>query len=125
MSSLFVTIYTPKGLLYDGEALSLYVPSANGPLGILPGHTPYIAALAKSGVASLTLPSHEVAYFALHFGALEVKKERTYLLSEECARFSSLPEAEAWLSKPSPTLENKNKEAERAKAAIISKTPRG
>ncbi|MBQ9910398.1 MAG: ATP synthase F1 subunit epsilon [Lachnospiraceae bacterium] len=40
-----LTIVTPDGVSYAGEAEAVYVVTTDGRIGILPGHTEYVAAL--------------------------------------------------------------------------------
>ena len=45
MSSLLITITTPKGSLVDTEADEISAPGALGEFGVLPGHVPFLSAL--------------------------------------------------------------------------------
>jgi|LAHS01.1.fsa_nt_gb F-type H+-transporting ATPase subunit epsilon len=112
------TIYTANGLVFEGDVLWAYLPSTKGPLGILPGHTPIVAALADKGVIRLETISHELRFFAVYYGAVEVKKDKTLILSEECLSAPSLSEAEAILSKPSEVISRHSPDVLRAKIAL-------
>ena len=45
MSVLNVTLVAADGKLWEGEATNVIAPAAEGPMGILPGHAPILAAL--------------------------------------------------------------------------------
>jgi F0F1-type ATP synthase epsilon subunit len=113
-----LTIYTANGLAFEGDVLWAYFPSSKGPLGVLPGHTPLIGALANKGVIRLETISHELRFFAVFYGAIEVEKDKTLILSEECLSAPSLAEAEALLSKSSDVVSRHNPDVLRAKIAL-------
>lgn len=107
MSSLIVNILTPDGLAFEGEAKAIYAPSSKGVLGVLPNHTPLIAELAPKGVLRITSQNDEEKYFAISYGALEVKKEKTIILTEKAMSAENLNQAKELLDKP-PFSEYKN-----------------
>jgi F-type H+-transporting ATPase subunit epsilon len=113
-------ILTPNGLVYEGEVLEGYFPTIEGPLGILPGHTPYLAQLAESGVIRLKEANGNLRYFAVHEGALEVRPDKTIVLSESCVSSASLEAANALLSSTSGPQKAGEKDVERAAAALAS-----
>jgi len=105
MNPFEVVILSPEGIAFEGEVLSLYVPSSKGPLGILPGYTPTISPLVD-GVATIVTDERLTAFFGLRHGVLEVKPEKTFILVHEAKRCSSEQEAQAWLSE---SLRNRTK----------------
>ena len=54
MKSFHLTIVTPYGKIYDGQAESLTVRTIDGDVGILAGHTDYVTALGM-GLAKVTI----------------------------------------------------------------------
>ncbi|MCI1245142.1 MAG: hypothetical protein LKG11_04300 [Bacilli bacterium] len=116
MKPFSLVILTNEGVLYDGEALSLYVSSSKGPLGLLPGYTPTIAELSD-GVATLVDEGNRKIYFALGGGALEVKPEKVFVLASRGKRFPKEEDAKAWLASVSGPQKGSS-EVERAKAAL-------
>jgi F-type H+-transporting ATPase subunit epsilon len=55
MSKIFqVGIYSSDQILYEGEAISLMVPSVLGYLGVLAGHAPLIAKLSSGKITIQT-----------------------------------------------------------------------
>ncbi len=93
MSSFNLSVLTPSGSVFEGEANYILVPSSNGPLGIYGGHTTLIAPLAKKGVLKIEKANKEEIFFAISFGALEIKKEKTIVLTEIALKASSADEA--------------------------------
>lgn len=100
MPSLIVNILTPDGLAFEGEAKALYAPSSKGVLGILPNHTPLIAELSPKGVLRIISQNDEETYFAISYGALEVKKEKTIVLTEKAIKASNIDKAKELLDNP-------------------------
>lgn len=116
---LSVLILTPCGVVYEGECEEAYFPSSTGLLGILPNHTPYVASLAARGVISLRVGSSEL-FFAVWSGALEVKPEKTIVLTERCEKASSREAAEGLLSKVPASSPKQNEDVRKAEVAITN-----
>lgn len=71
------------GTAFEGEALSILVPTTQGPLGIEPGYTNFIGAIAKAGVLKV-VTADRTRYFAIFGGVVDVRKgERVDIYSEE------------------------------------------
>ena len=98
MSSINLSVLTPSGSVFEGEASYLLAPSSNGPIGIMPGHTTLIAPLAKKGVLKIVKANKEEIFFATSFGALEIKKEKTVILTEIAIKTESEEEAKKILN---------------------------
>jgi F-type H+-transporting ATPase subunit epsilon len=118
MNTLSLTLLTPQGLIYEGEVLEAYFPSIDGPLGLLPGHTPFIAQLAPSGVIRLKDKDGMLLYFAVRQGAVEVRPDKTIGLSEECVKMPSVEEAEKYLSSRNQAKLENDSDVARAGAAL-------
>jgi len=103
MNPFEVVILSPEGIAFEGEVLSLYVPSSKGPLGILPGYTPTISPLVD-GVGTIVTDERVTTYFGLRHGVLEVKPEKTFILVHEAKRCSSEKEAKEWLAETQRNL---------------------
>jgi len=94
MSTSFpLTIVSSLGLVYDGECEELYCPAETGPLGILPGHTPYIASIASRGILSIKNDG-KTTYYLVYHGALEVKPDKVLVIVERALAYGALEEAE-------------------------------
>jgi F-type H+-transporting ATPase subunit epsilon len=122
MSPLNVTLLSLQGLVYEGEALEVYFPTTDGPLGVLPGHTPFIAELAPMGVIRLKETNGNLHYFAVSHGAVEVRPDKTIALSDLCLSAPSEEEARALLKKGQSPLQKDDKDFERARAALEAQT---
>ena len=72
MKAFPLTVATPDGVAYDGEATAFLARTCAGDVEILAGHTDYLAALA-TGRARITTPDGTVRDAALSGGTLSVK----------------------------------------------------
>jgi len=71
MSELFVHFVSPFGVIYEGEALSITLPSVGGEIGILKDHQPIFAAL-KSGSVQIKTSKGEKKKFDIESGYFSV-----------------------------------------------------
>ena len=75
-----VGIYSAEKTLYEGQVISLVVPSESGYLGILADHTPVVAKL-KSGKITLRLPTGSTNTIESSAGGfLEILRNQVTLL---------------------------------------------
>lgn len=72
MKSFSLTVATPDGVAYEGEAAAFLARTSAGDVEILAGHTDYLAALS-TGRARITLPDGSARNAALSGGTLSVK----------------------------------------------------
>ncbi len=72
MKAFPLTVATPDGVAYDGEATAFLARTCAGDVEILAGHIDYLAALA-TGRARITAPDGTVRDAALSGGTLSVK----------------------------------------------------
>ncbi len=79
MKSFHLTIATPDGVKFDGEAEALTVRTTTGDVQILAGHTDYLAALG-AGTAKVTAGG-ETRRAAANGGFLTVKAGEVSLVS--------------------------------------------
>ncbi len=100
MASLLLNLLTPSGIAFEGEVSYVSVPSKKGVLGIMPGYTTLIAPLADKGVLKVIMLNKEERFFAISFGALEVKKEKTIVLTEKAMQASDEASAKELLKHP-------------------------
>ena len=80
MSTYQLTIATPDGNQFQGEAAALFVRGSEGDLAVLAKHTPFITAV-KPGKCRVELPDGEEKSATLDGGLLTVGAERVTLLS--------------------------------------------
>ena len=100
MATLLLNVLTPEGLAFEGETSYVSIPSKKGVLGLMPGYTTLISPLAAKGVLKIVLPNHEERFFAISFGAVEVKKEKTIILTEKAFPAENEEEAKKLLKEP-------------------------
>lgn len=72
MKPFSLTVATPDGVIYEGEATAFLARTSAGDVEILAGHTDYLAALS-TGRASITFSDGSVRRAALSGGVLSVK----------------------------------------------------
>ena len=79
-----VSLVTPDGAAYEGEAVMLIVPGADGEIGVLARHAPLIATL-KAGSTRVHLGDGEdrVREFATGPGFFKVEQDRAIALVDD------------------------------------------
>ena len=79
-----VSLVTPDGPAYEGEAVMLIVPGADGEIGVLARHAPLIASL-KAGSTRVHLGEGEdnVREFATGPGFFKVEQDRAIALVDD------------------------------------------
>src|SRR5262249_48801640 len=77
-----VSLVTPEGAAYEGEAVMLIVPGAAGEIGVLARHAPLIATL-KAGSTRVHLQGGQVEEYATGPGFFKVEEDRAIALVDE------------------------------------------
>ena len=79
-----VSLVTPDGAAYEGEAIMVIVPGADGEIGVLARHAPLIATL-KAGSTRVHLGEGEdrVREFATGPGFFKVEQDRAIALVDD------------------------------------------
>ena len=80
MSTYKLTIATPDGNQFQGEAEALFVRGTEGDLAVLAGHTPFITSV-QAGKCRLQLPDETEKAATLDGGLLTVGADSVTLLS--------------------------------------------
>jgi len=90
-----VDIVSAEGEIYSGQAQMVYLPAAEGEIGVAPRHAPLLA-LLKAGEVRVQLPDGgaELSFY-VGGGALEVQPTRVTVLADTAARAHDLDEAAA------------------------------
>ena len=78
---MIVKVITPEKCLYDGEALSVTVPSLQGPFTMLEHHAAIVAILEK-GKLVLTDTNNELHEFAIQGGFCEQHHNEIIICAE-------------------------------------------
>lgn len=82
MNVFSLTISSPDGTLFQGDALALSLRGANGDLAILAGHAPFITSV-KPGHCKITLPDETQRHATVNGGMLTVVSNTATLLTDE------------------------------------------
>jgi F-type H+-transporting ATPase subunit epsilon len=77
-----VSVVTPDGPAYEGDAQMIIVPGAAGEIGVLARHAPLIATL-KAGSTRVHLSDTEVLEFATGPGFFQVLQDRAIALVDD------------------------------------------
>jgi F-type H+-transporting ATPase subunit epsilon len=80
-----VSIVTPDGAAFEGEAEFLVVPGAAGEIGVLARHAPLVATL-KAGATRVHLPGGQVEDFATGPGFFTVQFDRAIALVDDAVK---------------------------------------
>ena len=75
-----VGIYSSDKIIYEGQAISLIVPSVSGFLGILADHAPLVAKLSGGKITIRTRQGNTSVIDSRSSGFLEVLKNQVTLL---------------------------------------------
>jgi F-type H+-transporting ATPase subunit epsilon len=92
--TIHVDIVSAEGEIYSGDASMVFLPGAQGELGVLPRHAPLLT-LLKAGEVRVQSPDGEQHYFYVGGGALEVQPRQVTVLADTAARARDLDEAAA------------------------------
>ena len=77
-----VSVVTPDGPAYEGDARMLIVPGAAGEIGVLARHAPLIATL-KAGSTRVHLQGGQVEEYATGPGFFKVEEDRAIALVDD------------------------------------------
>jgi len=77
--ALLVRIITPKGLIWQGQALELILPGSTGRFGILPNHAPLLTLLSV-GIIRLRTQTKWLS-IAIAEGLAEVEDNQVTILT--------------------------------------------
>jgi F-type H+-transporting ATPase subunit epsilon len=84
---LSVSLVTPEGAAYDGEAEMVIVPGAAGEIGVLARHAPLVA-LLKAGSVRIyeSVDPEEMREYAVGPGFFKVERDRAIALVDDAIR---------------------------------------
>jgi F-type H+-transporting ATPase subunit epsilon len=99
-----LSLVTPEGAAYEGEAEMLIVPGVSGEIGVLPRHAPLVAML-KAGEIRVKA-GNEWQSFAAGPGYFKVQQDRALVLVDDAVRAEEID------------VEQARREAEQARAAL-------
>ncbi|MGH9309568.1 MAG: F0F1 ATP synthase subunit epsilon [Vicinamibacterales bacterium] len=124
-TSIDLQIVTPDRMLVHEQVDEVQVPGVNGYFGVLPGHTPLLAALS---VGELWYrKGQEKIYLSIAYGFAEVLPDRVSILAQlaERAEEIDVERAEAARRRASEHLEQRSDvDYERARVALTKSLTR-
>jgi len=89
-----VSLVTPDGPAYEGDAEMLIVPGAAGEIGILARHAPLVAML-KAGSTRVHVTEGDVREFATGPGFFKVELDRAIALVDDAVAAKEIDDARA------------------------------
>ena len=89
-----VSLVTPDGPAYEGDAEMMIVPGAAGEIGVLARLAPLIASL-RSGSTRIHLAGGEVQEYATGPGFFQVLRDRAIALVDDAVEASRIDDARA------------------------------
>ncbi len=89
-----VSLVTPDGAAYEGDAEMIIVPGAAGEIGVLARHAPLIATL-KAGSTRVHVSDNEVLEFATGPGFIQFEKDLASALLDDAVAASEIDDAKA------------------------------
>src|ERR687883_1408692 len=91
---LDVSLVTPDGPAFEGEAEMIVVPGAAGEIGVLARHAPLIATL-KAGETRVYVARDEIRSFATGPGFFQVQFDRAIALVDDAVMADDIDDARA------------------------------
>jgi F-type H+-transporting ATPase subunit epsilon len=95
MSTMQVELVSVERPIWSGEASALYARTLDGELGVLPGHTPLLGALAPGWVVRIERPEQPELRVAVHGGFLSVRGDGVSVLAEMAEEAADIDVARA------------------------------
>jgi F-type H+-transporting ATPase subunit epsilon len=90
-----VSLVTPDGSAYDGEAEMLIVPGADGEIGVLARHAPLVALLKAGSTRVHVRRGQDVREFATGPGFFKVEQDRALALVDDAVNVDEIDSARA------------------------------
>jgi F-type H+-transporting ATPase subunit epsilon len=106
-----VSLVTPEGAAFEGEAEMLVVPGAAGDIGVLARHAPLVAMLRAGSTRVYLRRDGEVREFATGAGFFKVEQDRALALVDDAVDANEIDAARARRQ-----LEEAQRELERVEA---------
>lgn len=84
---MHVTVISPEGSVFEGEADSLVVPAYDGEVGILPRHAPFMTLLGEGRL--VIREGEETTELIVAGGFLDVAYDRVKVVTEKASEPSA------------------------------------
>jgi F-type H+-transporting ATPase subunit epsilon len=95
MATFEVSLVTPDGSAFDGEAEMLIVPGADGEIGVLARHAPLVALLKAGSTRVHVRRNQDVREFATGPGFFKVEQDRALALVDDAVDVAEIDRARA------------------------------
>ena len=95
MATFDVSLVTPDGLVFEGEAEMLIVPGADGEIGVLARHAPLVAMLQAGSTRVHVRRGDDVREFATGPGFFKVEQDRALALVDDAVDARKIDDARA------------------------------
>jgi F-type H+-transporting ATPase subunit epsilon len=92
--TIHVDIVSAEGEIFSGPAKMVFLPAAEGEIGVAPRHAPLLALLKAGEVRVQPVEGAEQSFY-VGGGALEVQPKRVTVLADTALRAADLDEAAA------------------------------
>ena len=89
-----VSVVTPDGPAYEGDAVMLVVPGQAGEIGVLARHAPLVATL-KAGSTRVHLSTTDILTFVTGPGFFKVETDRALALVDDAVNVNEIDDARA------------------------------
>ena len=89
-----VSVVTPDGPAYEGDAVMLVVPGQAGEIGVLARHAPLVATL-KAGSTRVHLNATDILTFATGPGFFKVETDRALALVDDAVNVNEIDDVRA------------------------------
>jgi F-type H+-transporting ATPase subunit epsilon len=89
-----VSLVTPEGAVFEGDAEMLIVPGAAGEIGVLARHAPLVATL-KAGSTRVHVSEGEVREYATGPGFFKVELDRAIALVDDAVLAAEIDDERA------------------------------
>jgi len=87
-----VSVVTPEGAAFEGDAEMVIVPGAAGEIGVLARHAPLVA-LLKAGATRVHLGDGQIEEFATGYGFFQVLEDRAIALVDAAVKADDIDDA--------------------------------
>ena len=111
---LQLEIVTPEKKAYSGEVDSVVIPAANGEMGVLPGHVPFMTMLEPGHLQAIN--AGKTDYLAVGSGFAEITAEKVVVLTDVALNEDQIDEVsvEEAIARAQKALQEKVSPAEEA-----------
>jgi F-type H+-transporting ATPase subunit epsilon len=89
-----ISVVTPEGAAFEGDAEMLIVPGAAGEIGVLARHAPLVAML-KAGSTRVHMGDGQIQEFATGPGFFQVLEDRAIALVDDAVQAEQIDEERA------------------------------